>query len=179
MTIEIREPLASELESVLSLHRAAFGADDVADLTRDLLRDPSARPLLSLLAFMDGRAVGHILFTTAHLDSENGLSVSILAPLAVLPDYQNRGIGGELVNAGLEALSNAGADLVFVLGHPSYYPRFGFQPAGRLGLDAPFPIPEKNADAWMVLALKAGLIGNVSGRIECADKLNQPEHWRE
>ena len=179
MTIEIREALATELDSVLSINRAAFGSNDVADLTRDLLNDPSARPLLSLLAFEDGKAVGHILFTTAHLDPESGLSVSILAPLAVLPDYQNKGIGGKLVNTGLEILSKAGVELVFVLGHPTYYPRFGFVPAGRLGLSAPYPIPEKDTDAWMVLSLKPGLIGRVSGRVLCADKLNRPEHWRE
>lgn len=179
MTFEIRESLADDLESALSIDRAAFGSNDVAYLTRDLMGDPSARPLLSMLAFEDDRAVGHILFTTAHLEPKNGLSISILAPLAVLPDYQNKGIGGKLINTGLEVLSKAGVDLVFVLGHPTYYPRFGFLPAGRLGLKAPYPIPDKDSDAWMVLALKPGLIGNISGRVVCAEKLNRPEHWRE
>lgn len=179
MTLRIREALASDLESVLAVEHAAFGADDVVNLTSDLLRDPSARPLLSLLAFEDRRAVGHILFTNAHLEPDTGLSISILAPLAVLPDFQNKGIGGRLITLGLEILSKAGVDLVFVLGHPTYYPRYGFEPAGNLGFDAPYPIPEQDSGAWMVIALKPGLIGKFRGRVVCADQLDKPEHWRE
>jgi putative acetyltransferase len=70
-------------------------------------------------------------------------------------------------------------DLVFVLGNPEYYPSFGFKPAGNLGFDEPYPIPEKNADAWMVQALRPGAIGTIGGKIICADKLNKPEYWRE
>jgi putative acetyltransferase len=68
---------------------------------------------------------------------------------------------------------------VFVLGHPEYYPRFGFRPAGALGMDAPYPIPERHADAWMVQALRPGLLGQVRGTVRCADTLNDPRHWRE
>jgi putative acetyltransferase len=70
-------------------------------------------------------------------------------------------------------------DLVFVLGHPAYYPRFGFSPAGARGLDAPYPIPQKNAEAWMVRELRPGVIGDCSGRVICADALADPEYWRE
>ena len=70
-------------------------------------------------------------------------------------------------------------DLVFVLGHSGYYPRFGFMPVVRLGLEAPFPIPDEDSDAWMVLGLRPGLLGRVEGRVACADALSRPEHWRE
>jgi putative acetyltransferase len=60
-----------------------------------------------------------------------------------------------------------------------YYPRFGFKPAGSLGFEAPYPIPDEHANAWMVQELHPGVIGNVSGNLICADVLNQPEHWRE
>ena len=66
-----------------------------------------------------------------------------------------------------------------MLGHPWYYPRHGFTPAGILGFEAPFPIPEKDADAWMVQELRSGIIGTVSGKVVCCDALNKPEHWRE
>ena len=96
-----------------------------------------------------------------------------------MPDYQKQGIGGKLIEYGLQVLSELMIDLVFVLGHPEYYSSYGFKPAGNLGFDAPFPIPEKNADAWMVKALRPGAIGTFGGKIICADKLYKPEYWRE
>ena len=145
-----------------------------------LLNDPSARPLYSLLAFNDDRAVGHVLFTSAHLEGpRKNIFLSILAPLAVIPDFQKQGVGGKLIERGLQHLAHYGVDLVFVLGHPDYYPRYGFKPAGVQGFEAPYPIPEKHANAWMVQELHPGVIGSVSGKVRCADMLNKPEHWRE
>jgi putative acetyltransferase len=83
------------------------------------------------------------------------------------------------IEKGLRHLTKTGVDLVFVLGHPEYYPRYGFKPAGHLGFEAPYPIPDEHADAWMVQALRPGVIGSVSGKVRCADELNMPEHWRE
>ena len=86
----------------------------------------------------------------------------MLAPLAVVPECQKQGVGGTLVKHGLELLSKSGVDLVFVLGYPEYYTRHGFAPAGVRGFDAPYPIPEKNSDAWMVFELRPGVIGELS-----------------
>ena len=72
-----------------------------------------------------------------------------------------------------------GTGLVFVLGHPGYYPRFGFEPAGRLGFKAPYPIPDEAAEAWMVQELSPGFIGRVSGTVRCCEVLDRPEHWQE
>ena len=176
----IREAAEKDLNDVLLIERLAFGYDKEANLVRELLYDPSAKPLLSLLAFKNDRAVGHILFTTAQLsDTQDTASIVILAPLAIVPDAQKQGIGGKLIKQGLRLLSKSSVDLVFVLGHPRYYPRFGFTPAGRLGFEAPYPIPDEHADAWMVQALWPGVIGTISGKVICADALNKPEHWRE
>ena len=124
--------------------------DKEAELVRVLLVDPSAKPFLSLLTFKD-KAVGHILFTTARVTkTQDTALISILAPLAILPDFQKQGIGGRLIERGLKLLSKSGIDLVFVLGHPEYYPRYGFKPAGYLGFEAPYSIPDEHADAWMV-----------------------------
>jgi putative acetyltransferase len=178
--LQIREAVETDLNDVLSIERLAFGYDKEANLVRDLLHDPSAKPLLSLLAFKKDRAVGHILFTTARLSgTQETASIVILAPLAIVPDAQKQGIGGKLIEQGLELLSKSGVDLVFVLGHPEYYPRYGFKPAGHLGFEAPYPIPDKYAGAWMVQAFRSGVIGTVSGKVICADELNKPEHWRE
>lgn len=178
--LQIREAVDADLNAVLQIERLAFGYEKEADLVRDLLHDFSAKPVLSLLAFQKNRALGHILFTTAQLSSSQGsASIVILAPLAIVPDAQKQGIGGKLIEKGLEHLSKSGVDLVFVLGHPEYYPRYGFKPAGGLGFEAPYPIPDVHANAWMVQALRLGVIGSVSGKVICADALNKPEHWRE
>jgi putative acetyltransferase len=176
----IREATESDLKDVLFIESEAFGRNEEAQLVKELLDDPSAKPVLSLLAYKHNRAVGHILFTRARLTNiEETLSSVILAPLAVLPGVQKQGIGGQLIHQGLKQLNEAGTDLVFVLGHPEYYPRYGFEPAGRLGFEAPYPIPNKHENAWMVQALRPGLIGSISGKVVCADALNKPEHWRE
>jgi len=176
----IRQALDSDIDDVLKVERAAFGQDEEAELVRDLLADPSAEPRLSLLAYEKDKAVGHILFTASHLkDANKAVTSVILAPLAVVPEVQKRGIGGKLIEQGLKQLTESGIDLVFVLGHPEYYPRYGFEPAGQLGFEAPFPIPEKDAAAWMVQELKPDIIGSVSGKIICADAMNKPEYWRE
>ena len=175
----IRKALSSDLPSVLSVERAAFGSDEEANVVNDLLCDPSAKPLVSLLAFQADRPVGHILFTTARLEPEAQLSISILAPLAVAPDFQKQGIGGKLIEYGMRVLSRSSVELVFVLGYPEYYGRYGFKPAGILGFDAPCHIPAKNADAWMVKSLLPGDIGAFGGKVICANKLKKPEYWRE
>ncbi|MBT7914863.1 N-acetyltransferase [Candidatus Bathyarchaeota archaeon] len=178
--MKIREAIDSDLNDVLSVEKEAFGYEKEANLVKDLLSDPSASPLYSLLAFNDDRAVGHVLFTSARLEgTQNNASISLLAPLAIIPDFQKQGVGGKLIERGLKHLANSGVDLVFVLGHPDYYPRSGFKPAGVQGFEAPYPIPEEHANAWMVQELHPGVIGNVSGKVRCADMLNKPEHWRE
>ena len=175
----LRPALSSDLEAILSVHQDAFGSAEEPSLVKKLLEDPSAQPCLSLLALSDERAVGHILFSRAAVGGAPELSASILAPLAVVPDAQKQGVGGELIRHGLQLLSKSGVDLVFVLGYPDYYPRHGFRPAGDLGLMAPYPIPEKNSDAWMVQPLRSGVIGEYSGVVVCAEALDRPEYWRE
>ena len=181
--MEIRQAATSDLQDVLHVERMAFGQDEEAELVQALLVDPTAQPCLSLLAREGGRAIGHVLFTAARLEetgrTTGAVTVSLLAPLAVVPEAQRRGVGGVLIERGLELLQESGVDLVFVLGHPEYYPRHGFKPAGRLGLEAPFPMAEKDSGAWMVQALRPGVIGGVRGTVVCADALNKPEYWRE
>ncbi len=177
--VDIRETNDADLNDILFVERAAFKSCKEAELTRDLLADSSAKPLLSLMAFVKGEPAGHILFTKAYLSSYPEVAASFLAPLAVVPKFQRQGVGGALVKKGLELLSKSGVDLVFVVGHPQYYPRHGFTPAGKLGFEPTYPIPEKDADAWMVKALRPGVIGSVLGKVVCCDALNKPELWRE
>jgi len=176
----IRESEESDLEDVLYVETEAFGHDKEAELVRDLLNDPTAKPLLSLLAYENEKAVGHVLFTKVVLTPIKGdISIMIMAPLAVVPKFQRQGVGTALIVKGLEILKSRGNDLVFVLGDWNYYMQHGFIPATKLGFEAPYPIPKIHEDAWMVQELKPGLIGSISGKIKIADALDKPEHWRE
>ena len=178
--MQIREATESDLQDVLAVERAAFDSDEEAELVRNLIDDPSAEPVLSLIACIDEKTVGHILFTRVTINNaQPEVTASILAPLAVIPEAQKQGIGGKLIEAGLEILRRQGTDLVFVLGYPEYYTRHGFEPAMPYDLIAPYPIPEQVSDAWMVQALRPGLLESTQGQVSCCDALNHPEYWLE
>lgn len=180
--LKIRRSTESDRVAISGIHTSAFGQEqgqEIVELVNGLLDDETAAPLLSLVAEIEGRLAGHILFTLAKLQYDQKISARILAPLAVSSDFQSEGVGGALIREGLKQLAESGVDLVFVLGHPGYYPKFGFQPAGVLGLEAPYPIPLEHADAWMVQELKAGVIVSIEGKVQCSEVLNQPQHWRE
>lgn len=180
---KVRMARDSDREGIRRVITSAFGAeegDGISGLVEGLLEDESAAPILSLVAADDDDVLGHVLFTNARIEGpQQPVSAAILAPLSVHLDYQNAGIGDKLVREGLERLKAAGVALVFVLGHPGYYPRFGFSPAGRKGFEASYPIPPENADAWMVMALRAGADARAGGRVLCADTLDDPKYWRE
>ena len=172
--------------ALLSVHRQAFsGANSaekgevISDLVKDMLADSTAEPRHSLIAVEQEIIVGHILFTRVEIEGGGNAAAQILAPLAVHPDFQSKGIGRNLIMAGLDALRRSKIELVFVLGHPDYYPRCGFSPAGVCGFEAPYPIPAEHAAAWMVQELNPGIIGTIKGKIRCAETLHRPEHWRE
>ena len=165
--MEIRESTNLERKEILNIHNQAFGEEKgpvIAKLVDDLLNDRTAIPILSLVAIENERAVGHILYTKATItQTELPISAQILAPLAILPSEQKKGIGEMLINEGIRQLRELGTELLFVLGHPTYYPRCGFVPAGEKGFEAPYPIPEEYASAWMVQALNGNALEKASG----------------
>jgi predicted N-acetyltransferase YhbS len=163
---------------VLAVSRAAFGGEDVPALVRELLADATARPLLSLVALDDGPIVGHALFTAARVGTEQAPgSAVILAPLAVIPKAQGRGVGGLLLGTGLALLRDRGIRLAFLAGHPGYYPRYGFVPAYAQGFIPPFPVSPE--EAWMVRPFDPDAMGGTGGVVRCADAMDKAEHWRE
>lgn len=175
--MNIRPAFPADLESVLAVEFAAFNSHVEAQLVSELMADASAEPRLSLIAVDEGRIVGHVLFTAARIEQQDDLSASILAPLAVTPTMQGRGVGSALVREGLQQLWDDGIDLAFVLGDPRYYGRFGFTPALPRGLLTPQPIPAEYADAWMAVNLSDAAIGIGGGQVRCADVLEQPQYW--
>lgn len=181
--MQIKQSVEQEKDEIIKVHIQAFGKEQgpgIGDLVKDLFGDETALPTLSLVAVENDEIVGHILFTKVRIAGiDDGLPAQILAPLAVLPEFQGKGVGIGLINEGLKELKKRGVKLVFVLGHPGYYPRCGFSPAGIHGYEAPYFIPEAHSDAWMVRELFPGVIGTEKGTIICSDVLNKPEHWQE
>jgi len=179
--IVIRETVDADFNNIFRVEKEAFGYDKEAELVKQLLEDETAKPLLSLLAFYNNRAIGHILFTRAFIEGhKNNPQIYLLAPLAVIPEFQKQGIGGILINEGIKKLKEIKAEMVFVLGHISYYPKYGFIPnAESFGYPPTYPIPAEVADAWMVQPITDKGFSKVKGKIICADQLNKPEHWRE
>ncbi|MGB7328859.1 MAG: N-acetyltransferase [Rubripirellula sp.] len=181
--MKIREATEQDRDAIFSVHMNAFGEDEglgIVKLVDEMLDDVSGEPMLSLVAETDDGLIGHLLFTSAKIELDNGhISARVLAPLAVVQNRQRQGIGGRLIQAGLLQLTDSGVDLVFVLGYPDYYSRFRFKPAGVQGLQATYPIPPQNADAWMVAELTPGTIENCKGTVRCSKALDHPKYWIE
>lgn len=155
----IREEVGPDAVAVYRVNLAAFDRPEEAGLV-DALRRRGAF-ICSLVAELDGAIVGHILFTPATIETDGGaIVVAALGPLAVSPEYQKQGIGGRLVQAGLNRCREAGYRIVIVLGHPAYYPRFGFQPARPLGIRWEHEAP---VEAFMVAELVPGALEGVRG----------------
>ena len=157
----IRVETEADREAVYGVNLAAFGTPSEAELVDVLRRE--ARPLVSLLAEVDGDVVGHILFSPVSLTGHPGLKVMGLAPMAVVPGHQGKGIGSALARTGLEHCRRLAFSAVVVLGHPDYYPRFGFLPASRFGIDSRYDVPE---GVFMALELEPGGLSGRAGRIE-------------
>jgi putative acetyltransferase len=141
--LTLRVESEADRSAVRRVNLAAFAQSEEADLVERLTAEVSER--LSLVAIEDAELVGHILFTPVTLEN-NGppLKGMGLAPMAVLPQRQRRGIGTALVTEGLQRLRRAGCHFVVVLGHPGYYPRFGFEPASRYGIRCQWPgVPDE------------------------------------
>lgn len=161
MSILLRPEASDNRTAIWSLHRAAFESELEPNLV-DALRDGGFAEV-SLVAELDGKIVGHILFSKVSIITNDGAVDALsLAPMAVRPDHQRQGIGSRLIEAGLQACRDAGHKIVLVLGHPNFYPRFGFSSELARPLESPFG----GGEAWMALELEPGALDQVEGRVE-------------
>lgn len=166
--LTIRSENAADIEHIHEINRAAFETPAEAKLV-DRLRT-AADPFLSLVAELDGVVVGHILFTPVRLENSDELNLSGLAPVAIAPPHQNQGIGSALVEAGLAQCQKLGVGAVVVLGHPDYYPRFGFQAAANFGIRCEYDVPD---EAFMLCEMQAGYLLGHTGEIHYHPAFNE------
>ena len=148
-----------ERSAVYAISEAAFCRADEADLIVRLRNEGVV--LLSLVAEVDQQLVGHIVFSRMSIETRNGSVPAVaLAPVAVLPSHQRRGIGESLIRRGLDVLRSRDEQIVIVLGHPDYYPRFGFSSEAASLIESPFP-PE----AFMAIELRPGALRGIRGSV--------------
>ncbi|MEM9106590.1 MAG: N-acetyltransferase [Pseudomonadota bacterium] len=164
--LEIRESKPQDRATIDALYRAAFPEEDLLPLLTELLKD--GPDVLSLVALTEDQLAGHVIFTPCGIDHRPG-TASLLGPLAVAPNRQRQGVGGELVRAGLQRLEADGTELVCALGDPGYYGRFGF--AREAAVLPPYKLPKEWDGAWQSLCLKEG-VPPVGGTLKV------PEPWQ-
>ncbi|MBW4512098.1 MAG: N-acetyltransferase [Scytonematopsis contorta HA4267-MV1] len=160
--MDIRAEKTEDFAAIRQVNVAAFGRVNEADLVDNLRK---ASQFFSFVAVEDGQVVGHIFFSPVSVDGDCTLTSPILglAPLAVLPNYQKRLIGSSLVQYSVKEIEGLGFSAVVVLGHPEYYPRFGFVPAKQKGLTCEYPVPD---DVFMVLEMQSGALQSCTGTVK-------------
>jgi putative acetyltransferase len=160
MNVVIRQETTTDLAAIRQVNRLAFGQDAEGRLV-DALRD-GGYVRVSLIAEQAGQVVGHILFSDLPIITKAGTVPALaLAPMAVLPEFQNQAIGSALVSRGLEVCRQQGHQIVVVLGHPRFYPRFGFRSDLATNLESPYA-----REAFMAVDLVPGAFHGVSGRVQ-------------
>ncbi len=158
--MEIRKERPTDIAAIRHVNQQAFGTNAEAAIV-DVVR-AQAQPIISLVAEDDGEIVGHIMFSPVTLEPRAGVLMMGLAPMAVVPHRQRSGIGSALADAGLKECRLLGAVGVVVVGHPSFYPRFGFVAASRFGLTCEFEVPD---DVFMAVEFVDRALSATGGKI--------------
>jgi putative acetyltransferase len=157
--INIRKERPEDIEAIRMVNQKAFAQSQEGRIV-DALRE-NGGVLLSLVATINGRVVGHILYSPVSVSHAGGqVSGAGLGPMSVLPEFQRQGIGSRLVEEGIQRLRERGCPFVGVLGHPGYYPRFGFKPASGYGIGCEWDVPD---EAFMLLVMDEARMEGVSG----------------
>ena len=164
MRIDIRNERPEDIKRIYAIEADAFDSDAEARLT-NLLRDADAL-ILSQVAEVKGEVVGHAAYSLVSVTAGDRLrQYPALGPIAVSPPFQRRGIGAALIHSGLRAMTKAGHGLLFLVGHVSYYPRFGFQPAQPLGFTSDYVQVEERHEHFMVAVIDETALGDARGHV--------------
>ena len=168
--IQIRKEKDSDFEAIKFVNDQAFKQPLEGNIVEKIRNTDSE--ILSLVAETDNQIVGHIFFSCAEITDHPEIKKGMgLAPMAVLPEYQKQGIGSMLINKGISILKNQNVPFVIVLGHPEYYPKFGFEKASEYGIQSQWDdIPD---EAFMILILDRDKMKNVKGVARYREEWNE------
>lgn len=166
--LAVRYETPEDVRAIHYVNEQAFAQGNEADLVDALRR--TSRLILSLVATEDHQVVGHAAFSPVAVEGPNaGFTAVGLGPMAVLPGHQRRGVGSRLVEAGLAEIASKGHEAVFVVGHPEFYPRFGFSPAGRYGFRCEYDVPD---EVFMFKELREGALRGRTGIVKYSPQFN-------
>ena len=155
----IRHEIPSDIDDIYQVNLSAFETPVEAELVNRIRTERVS--MISLVARYEKKTIGHILFTPAEIHNQGAtLIIAALGPMAVMPAYQNMGVGSELVRQGIAECRVAGYQAIAVLGHPSFYPRFGFRPSTVFGITCEYEVPE---EAFMIMELIPDSLSDISG----------------
>ena len=163
MELNIRHETGNDYIGIEKINDLAFGQQVEGKLIERLRKNPEYNEKLSIVAEIVGGIIGHILFFPIKIsDGEHSYDSLSLGPMAVVPKFQGKGIGGRLILHGLQVSRDLGYTSVIVLGHKDYYPKFGFKPASKWGIHAPFNVPD---EAFMAIELIENGLKGVKGAV--------------
>ena len=161
MNNTIRKAIEPDFEAIFDLNALAFGQEDEAQLVESIRLTPEYLPKLELVAVQNQKIIGHILYSRVLIGKTDCDAVA-LAPMSVLPSFQKQGLGSRLIRHSLVEVEKSGFKSVIVLGHPQYYPRFGFKPASLWGIKFPQDVPD---NVFMALSFTPDALSTCSGVI--------------
>ena len=176
MKITIRQETRLDHQAVFSLIAEAFKNEEYSDhkeqfLVERLRNSNAFIPELSLVAEYKSEIIGHILLTKIKIkNTENEFNSLALAPVSVLPEYQNNGVGGTLIKNAHRIAKRMNYDSVVLLGHPNYYPKFGYTQSEKFGIELPYDVPKENC---MAIELSENGLKNVNGIVEYSKEFNE------
>jgi putative acetyltransferase len=163
LAVDIRPETPTDSPSIRQVNEQAFGRSFEADIPDKVRQSSGFVPELSLVAEQNGQIVGHALFSKVTIEGpDRSWLVLALGPIAVKPEFQKQGIGGEMIRAGLERATAWGYGVVVLIGHPTYYPRFGFVPASQYGLRCAIPVPD---EVFMAILLRPDGLDGIQGTV--------------
>ncbi|WP_210367280.1 N-acetyltransferase [Bacillus sp. REN3] len=180
MNLSIRQEQSEDYKLTEQVVKTAFETAEATDgdehnLVARLRKSDAFIPELSLVATLDEKIIGHVLLTKIKIGDQQADSLA-LAPVSVLPEHQGKGVGKSLISEAIKEARKLGHSSIIVLGHPDYYPKFGFRKANEWGIKAPFEVPD---EVFMALELKDGALHQVSGVVEYSRAFFEKETWQE
>ena len=172
MNIVIRKEEEKDYKQVYEVNKLAFQQENESILIEKIRKGENFIPDLSLVAEIDNRIVGHILFSKIKIVGDSIFESIALAPMAVIPAFQKQGVGSKLIKKGMAKAKELGFDSIIVLGHKDYYPKFGFERASKWNIKCPFKVPE---EAFMAITLTKKALEDKAGTVKYPDEFMEVE----